>query len=374
MGVPLNFLRKRVERLAPGAGRAKSTRRSTPIGLGVLVAVLALIAPVALADSWGRDGGATFYAHVFPVDGPHGTRGAIGEFGAPRDGGRTHEGFDIVAACGTPLVSVVTGRVLRTGYDPVLYGNYLLIHGEGEDRSYFYAHMPRPARVHRGERVWAGERVGAVGETGNARTVGCHLHFEIHVHGHPIDPEPELRSLGPLQLEPQLVLDPLAALGAGGVVEALGGTLSGAVCPLEVVGAALAGDGGAGLDQGSADALAAGRLGRRRGRSSAPSRRDQRGEVPVEAGVADAAPRRARRRAACPSSLGARKREKKARLRSSSTVRDRVEALVGGDQRQQRVQLRRGDRLDSDLGRHRRHRSGRRASARPQAGTAAVSP
>lgn len=111
----------------------------------------------------------------------------------PRDGGRTHEGFDIVAACGTELVAVTNGRVLRTGYDPVLYGNYLLIHGEGEDRSYFYAHMPRPALVQKGQTVWTGERVGAVGETGNARTVGCHLHFEIHVHGHPIDPEPSLR-------------------------------------------------------------------------------------------------------------------------------------------------------------------------------------
>jgi len=78
--------------------------------------------------------------------------------------------------------------VLRSGYDPVLYGNYLLIHGQGEGRSYFYAHMIRPATVHRGERVWAGERVGRVGKTGNARTVGCHLHFEIHVHGRPIDP------------------------------------------------------------------------------------------------------------------------------------------------------------------------------------------
>jgi murein DD-endopeptidase MepM/ murein hydrolase activator NlpD len=41
----------------------------------------------------------------------------------------------------TPLVAVRGGRVLRRGYDPVLYGNYLLIHGEGEDRSYFYAHL-----------------------------------------------------------------------------------------------------------------------------------------------------------------------------------------------------------------------------------------
>ena len=65
----------------------------------------------------------------------------------------------------------------------MLYGNYLLIHGEGERRSYFYAHLPPAGRGARGERVWTGERVGAVGETGNARTIGCHLHFEIHVHG-----------------------------------------------------------------------------------------------------------------------------------------------------------------------------------------------
>lgn len=82
--------------------------------------------------------------------------------------------------------------MLRRGYDPVLYGNYLLIHGEGERRSYFYAHLIRPASVSSGDRVWAGERIGAVGKTGNARTVGCHLHFEIHVHGRPIDPEPAL--------------------------------------------------------------------------------------------------------------------------------------------------------------------------------------
>jgi murein DD-endopeptidase MepM/ murein hydrolase activator NlpD len=156
-----------------------------------VVALCLFLAPnVALAHS---SGGSSYFGHVFPVDGPHGTRGAIGEFGAPRSGGRTHEGFDIVAACGTPLVAVRGGKVLRRGYDPVLYGNYLLIHGEGERRSYFYAHMPRPALVHRGERVWTGERVGAVGETGNAITVGCHLHFEIHVQGHPIDPEPSLR-------------------------------------------------------------------------------------------------------------------------------------------------------------------------------------
>jgi murein DD-endopeptidase MepM/ murein hydrolase activator NlpD len=144
------------------------------------------------SGSAGRTGGVEFRTHVFPVDGPHWTRGSIGEFGAPRSGGRRHEGFDVVAACGTPLVAVATGRVTRTGFDPVLYGNFLTIHGQGEQRSYFYAHLIRPAPIDSGDRIWAGERVGSVGKTGNARTVGCHLHFEIHTHGRPIDPLPAL--------------------------------------------------------------------------------------------------------------------------------------------------------------------------------------
>jgi murein DD-endopeptidase MepM/ murein hydrolase activator NlpD len=120
-------------------------------------------------------------------------RGSIGEYHAPRSGGRIHEGFDITAACGEKLVGVRSGRVLRRGFDPVLYGNYLLIKGEGERRSYFYAHLVRPAAVRRGQRILEGQRVGAVGETGNAVGTGCHLHFEIHVRGVPVDPEPALR-------------------------------------------------------------------------------------------------------------------------------------------------------------------------------------
>jgi murein DD-endopeptidase MepM/ murein hydrolase activator NlpD len=145
-----------------------------------------MLAPVSAAGS----GGTEFTGHVFPVAGPNGTRGAIGEFGAPRSGGRTHEGFDVVADCGTPLVAAASGRVRRRGYDPVLYGNYVLVHGGGERRSYFYSHLRRRAAVQPGQRVYAGQRVGAVGRTGNARTVGCHLHFEIWVAGRPIDPEP----------------------------------------------------------------------------------------------------------------------------------------------------------------------------------------
>jgi murein DD-endopeptidase MepM/ murein hydrolase activator NlpD len=158
----------------------------------VLAAALAAPAP-APATIRARDGGMPYYRNVFPVQGPHGVRGAVGIYHAPRNGGRIHEGFDITAACGTELVAAATGKVTGVGYDPVLYGNYLQIHGQGERRSYFYAHLLRPPLVDKGERVWAGERVGAVGQTGNAISTPCHLHFELHVRGRPVNPEAELR-------------------------------------------------------------------------------------------------------------------------------------------------------------------------------------
>jgi murein DD-endopeptidase MepM/ murein hydrolase activator NlpD len=132
-------------------------------------------------------------AQVFPVRGPHWDRGPIGEFGAPRSGGRTHEGFDVVAACGTKLVAARSGRVLQNRFDPELDGNEVLIHARGTGRNYRYSHLRRKSIVDVGEVVRTGQRIGSVGKTGNARTVGCHLHFEMRIHGRPVDPEPALR-------------------------------------------------------------------------------------------------------------------------------------------------------------------------------------
>lgn len=133
------------------------------------------------------------HGHVFPVDGPHGTRGAIGAFHAPRNGGRIHEGFDITGACGTPLLAARGGIVAKTGYDPVLYGNYVLIDGAKTAQDYFYAHLISTPEVAEGARVFTGQEVGRIGQTGNAAGTPCHLHFEVRVHGDPIDPGPLLR-------------------------------------------------------------------------------------------------------------------------------------------------------------------------------------
>jgi murein DD-endopeptidase MepM/ murein hydrolase activator NlpD len=132
--------------------------------------------------------------HFFPVRGPHGTRGPVGEFGAARNGGRVHKGFDVTARCGTPLAAVTTGTVAKRAYDPRLDGNYIVIRGLGERRKYWYAHMVHPSPFHKGDLVHVGQIVGHIGRTGNAGSTPCHLHFEIHVNGGPIDPEPYVRA------------------------------------------------------------------------------------------------------------------------------------------------------------------------------------
>jgi murein DD-endopeptidase MepM/ murein hydrolase activator NlpD len=150
---------------------------------------------VAVAGRNEKDAGkVNLHRHFFPVRGPHGTRGAVGKFGAQRNGGRVHKGFDVTGRCGTPLAAATTGTVVKRAYDPRLDGNYIVIRGLGERRKYWYAHMVHPSSFQEGDLVHVGQIVGHIGRTGNAGSTPCHLHFEIHVGGHPVDPEPYLRA------------------------------------------------------------------------------------------------------------------------------------------------------------------------------------
>jgi murein DD-endopeptidase MepM/ murein hydrolase activator NlpD len=132
--------------------------------------------------------------HFFPVRAPHGTRGAVGKFRAPRNGGRWHKGFDITGRCGSRLAAARTGVVVRRAFDPRLNGNFIVIKGLREKRWYWYSHMAHPSRFRKGDVVHIGEIVGHIGRTGNAGSTPCHLHFELHHRGRPIDPEPALRA------------------------------------------------------------------------------------------------------------------------------------------------------------------------------------
>lgn len=130
--------------------------------------------------------------HVFPVDGPHGVRGAVGRYHAPRSGGRIHDGFDITAAIGTKLVATRAGKVIKRGYDPVLYGWYVQIDARHSKEDFFYAHMRDAPSVGKGDGVKTGQKVGVVGITGNAATTPPHLHIEIRTPKGTRDPEPDL--------------------------------------------------------------------------------------------------------------------------------------------------------------------------------------
>jgi murein DD-endopeptidase MepM/ murein hydrolase activator NlpD len=131
---------------------------------------------------------------VFPVGGPHSFSDT---FGAPRMFGTAyahlHQGTDVFAASGTPLLAVERGVVIQVGSD-VLGGTKLWLVGASGTR-YYYAHLSAFAEgMADGKLVAAGDVVGFVGNTGNAATTPAHLHFEVHPGGGPaVNPYPLLR-------------------------------------------------------------------------------------------------------------------------------------------------------------------------------------
>lgn len=133
---------------------------------------------------------------VFPVAGPH---SFADTFGAPRMFGtpyaHLHQGNDIFAAQGTPLVACERGVLIRVGTD-TLGGTKLWLVGASGTR-YYYAHLSGYApEVTEGLVVNAGQVVGFVGNTGNALTTPAHLHFEIHPNGGAaVDPYPILKAV-----------------------------------------------------------------------------------------------------------------------------------------------------------------------------------
>ena len=123
---------------------------------------------------------------VCPVQGPH---AFADTWGAPRSGGRSHEGVDMMAARGVPLVAVESGyaqfKTTRLG------GNSVWVNGNSGTR-YFYAHLSSWAGSSRN--VSQGEVIGYVGATGN--TSANHLHFEVHPGGgRAVNPYPYVRAV-----------------------------------------------------------------------------------------------------------------------------------------------------------------------------------
>jgi murein DD-endopeptidase MepM/ murein hydrolase activator NlpD len=126
---------------------------------------------------------------VFPIAAAH---SYTDTFGAPRVGHR-HQGTDIFASYGAPVVACVSGVVsLSQGG-----AGGIMIWLRGNDgNTYFYAHLSGYAPgISSGTRVRSGQVIGYVGNSGNASGGAAHLHFEIHPGGgRAINPYPILRA------------------------------------------------------------------------------------------------------------------------------------------------------------------------------------
>jgi murein DD-endopeptidase MepM/ murein hydrolase activator NlpD len=107
----------------------------------------------------------------------------VGSAFGTRDG-RPHEGIDLPAPVGTPVLAAASGRVVYAGNGIRGYGNLIVLQHAG-DLLTVYAHNSS-LLVGQGDEVRAGQRVALVGQTGHA--TGPHLHFEVREGQIPRDP------------------------------------------------------------------------------------------------------------------------------------------------------------------------------------------
>ena len=147
-----------------GAGGSGSNARPIDTGAGYLDNIICPMPGSAFADTWG----------------------------APRSGGRSHQGVDMIAPRGVPVYAVTSGfATFRTNR---LGGNAVSLLGDNGNR-YYYAHLD--SYVGENRAVSQGDVIGYNGDTGNARFSTPHLHFEIRPGGGlPTNPYPTVRAAG----------------------------------------------------------------------------------------------------------------------------------------------------------------------------------
>jgi len=131
--------------------------------------------PAPASAPTGRTGVIASGNWICPVQGPH---AFSNDWGQPRSGGRRHQGTDILAPRGTPIVANVSGTVNR--HNSSLGGLSYYLRGS-DGNTYYGAHLQSYANA--SGQVSAGTVIGYVGTSGNASGGPPHLHFEIHPGG-----------------------------------------------------------------------------------------------------------------------------------------------------------------------------------------------
>jgi murein DD-endopeptidase MepM/ murein hydrolase activator NlpD len=168
------------EGAAPGRG-GPSTTTPAPLIAPEPLGLPRKPAPAVALPTGGR--------YAFPV---FGDVSFTDDYGAPRAATGWHQGNDLFAPTGTPVLAVADGRLSRVGVNTV-GGNRLWLTDDAGNQ-FYYAHLSAyaPAALE-GARVRAGQVIAFVGNTGDAITTPPHLHFEVHPGGgDSVDPYPYL--------------------------------------------------------------------------------------------------------------------------------------------------------------------------------------
>jgi murein DD-endopeptidase MepM/ murein hydrolase activator NlpD len=143
-----------------------------PLARILPVALLcALLASAPANATWDAPLQRTALMSAFPLNSAYDFGTSANGFG----GGRGHDGQDVFAPCGAPIVAALGGEVTRATYEGAA-GNYVVV-TSADGGSQVYMHLRRAAPVAEGDDVYAGQKIGEVGATGDAD--GCHLHFEL---------------------------------------------------------------------------------------------------------------------------------------------------------------------------------------------------
>jgi murein DD-endopeptidase MepM/ murein hydrolase activator NlpD len=155
-----------------------------------LILLLVGISAVSSSSKIKRPTNAVSKSLAFPVAGK---KSNIGSFwGARRDGGRRkHQGIDIFARKGTPVVAISDGIIVEKAHTPV-GGKTLWLRSVNHNWTAYYAHLDKQ-KVREGQYVRKGQVIGTVGNTGNAKTTPSHLHFGIYMANGPVNPLPYVK-------------------------------------------------------------------------------------------------------------------------------------------------------------------------------------
>lgn len=139
------------------------------------------IQPELLVNAWYAVNISLTPVLINPVYGA--SNRAIGSlYGASRDKGkRSHEGVDIFAPKGTPVIAPTDGYISRVGSN-TLGGKVVWMKDMKRGHSYYFAHLDSQM-VRAGMQVRQGHVLGLVGNTGNAKKTPPHLHFGIYQSG-----------------------------------------------------------------------------------------------------------------------------------------------------------------------------------------------